>query len=171
MNSVLDKKYHYHKEKKRLKSMKISIQFDDEVKTIQYKKTDGPKTLWFSFKPYYINSLDDIVGISATKDMLIISTAHPKFRNGTPDDVTQPIDRITAYDWDGNLIWGIRDIIPDISDDWLGGYIVDRKSFLKSNKVTFDYPEGRVIYACFSGDVRYLIDPYTKEILAKDWTK
>ena len=63
-----------------------------------------------------IKSADDIYGINITNDLIILTKKDRAYRNGKKllreDDFGERgVNNIEAYDWDGNLVWNIGDIV------------------------------------------------------------
>lgn len=74
-------------------------------------------------------------------------------------------DNIYAYDWEGNLLWNISEVVgkKDIcydgcvltSKDYINGYDCTKEMFENTN----------FIIGCISNGIKYQINPYTREVL------
>ena len=79
-------------------------------------------TEFFPFK--WKNSIfsENIIDVSVTKDFIIVTT---KYLN---QDTNEAIaNNINAYDWDGNHLWNISDIIKNNTLTFWGGTLMPKK--------------------------------------------
>ena len=108
---------------------------------------------------HIIHTADKILEIFIIKDMIMILTEDRDFRNGasqTPiykDD--RQINNINAYDWNGNHLWNIGNIVGDIKTPFTGAVL----SAEESEKGEF--------LICFAGAYRFVIDPIRKTVISK----
>ncbi len=118
----------------------------------------------------FLDSLDKICEISITKDLVIVTTEDPDFRSGATQVPTMKESRrennITAYDWQGNRVWNIADIVGDIKMAFLGGSVCTIEAL--RNTVGFDeelVPEGHDLYTCVAGGFLFIIDLTDTKVL------
>lgn len=100
-------------------------------------------------------TMEDIIGISATKDFVIFTKNYSRF-----------VDNIDAYDWYGNHIWNIADIVGKTGIQYLGS-IVTAADFLRGS---FDFDESKYnkdndLVSCSTPDIVYIIDLTTRKII------
>lgn len=140
------------------------------------------KALYFSTDISYLNSismykhtiepLDHICDIAITKDLFIITTEDPVFRDGRTSasfiKQDRSINNINAYDWNGKHLWNIADIVGDIKMS-LGGGEVRTKEAMESypgfdgTKVKDDHE----LFSCTTGYHLYIIDLTDRKFLQK----
>lgn len=114
---------------------------------------------------------DDIINISVTSNMVIIATEDPDFRNGLNQvDFVKACkikkNNINAYDWDGNYLWNISDIVGEIDMAFFGGCVSSINKL--SNHYGFDqlkYSADSEIYTCVAGGKMYVIDLKRKKVI------
>ncbi len=117
-----------------------------------------------------IQSLDKIWQICIVKDMVIIRTEDRDFRDGRQFASWEKDDRkennILAYDWQGNKLWNIGEIVGDIKAAFLGVYTISHKE--ATEEFGIDLPEysGQLI-RCFDGCLMYIIDANNKRLVHK----
>ena len=75
------------------------------------------------------------------------------------------INNIDAYDWDGNHLWNIADIVGDIKMAFYGGYVCTKETY----QDYYGYDESKVpdshdLYAASTDGRLYLIDLETRRI-------
>ena len=123
----------------------------------------------------HITSLDRIYNISFTKNMVILLTASPKFRN-TPAPNPEYVpdysayNYVNAYDYNGNYLWNIAEIIGDVGTGICDGYVCSSKYLLEDSKEK--YIEGHELFVCWDCyGMRYLIDLDEKRVLHKMMTR
>ena len=84
---------------------------------------------------HIIGLQDEINSIFILKDMIIIITEDRDFRHGyRPTSYikdNRQINNIDAYDWQGNHLWNIGDIVGDIKRGFGGGGAKKKKTFKK----------------------------------------
>lgn len=110
-----------------------------------------------------IESLDNIYEISITKNLLIITTEDEDFRNGnqhaplTKESRTK--NNINAYDWDGNHLWNIADIVGDIKMPFYGGNVTTKENLQGHFGVNMsNLNDSHDFYVCTSGSRMFIID-------------
>lgn len=112
-----------------------------------------------------IESLDNIYEISITKDLVILTTEDPDFRGGALQapfvKESRKVNNINAYDWEGNHLWNIADLVGDIRMAFWGGSVTTVES-LKGisgfDAAKFAETDGHDLYACTAGGFMYVID-------------
>lgn len=123
------------------------------------------------FNKEILQSEDGIIGISVTESMVIVVTEDPDFRNGaTHAEVVKPYkikkNNINAYDWDGNHLWNISDIVGEINMTFYGGNVSTVSNL--SNCYGFDqqkYNAESELYVCHAGGRLYVIDLKEKKVV------
>lgn len=106
-----------------------------------------------------IEALDHIYEISITKDLVIVTTDDP-VRDGR--------NNINAYDWIGNHLWNIAEIVGDIKSPFFGGCVTTKE--LLASHAGFDgtkIENGHELFACTSGDYLYIIDLTDRKLLQR----
>lgn len=120
-----------------------------------------------------IKSMDNIYGINITKDFIILTKKDRAYRNNNEKLLTDEafgerrINNIEAYDWDGNLIWNIGDIVGDIGKPFYGCNVVAKN--MLSSKMADKMPESAEshdLLICHAGWI-FVIDLETRELLGK----
>ena len=108
---------------------------------------------------HMIESSENIYEVSMTKDFVIITTEYTV--QSKSDTLSTKIftNNIDAYDWDGNHLWNIADIIGDLHIPYFGG-TVTTKDVMK-NHFGFDefkYDDSCELFCCSAGNHLYIID-------------
>lgn len=119
-----------------------------------------------------IKSMDNICGIRITKDFIILTKKDRAYRNGAKflkdeDFGERRINNIEAYDWDGNLIWNIGDIVGDIRKPFYGCNVV-AKNMLSSEMAEkmAKSAESHDLLICNAERI-FVIDLETRELLGQ----
>ena len=150
-------------------SLKISVLIDQKVLSIT---TDISYFKKIYMQTHILEPLDHIYEVSITKDLLIITTEDPDFRNGNlqapPIKEERLTNNINAYDWGGNHMWNIADIVGDIKMSFFGGSVCTKKSFnsywgFNASRVKNDHE----LFSCTAGDYLYIIDLTDKKFIQK----
>lgn len=139
----------------------------------------------FRLRDQLVESLDGVTEISITDELFIITTENPGFRNGSRMSLRTDkcsVDIIKAYNWKGEFVWSINDIIKDLSGEFLNGFLIEREKIGLPNgyklpnggcveDVLSDIDRSHPLYACFDGGWRYILDLKDKRILFRSPTK
>ena len=120
-----------------------------------------------------IKSIDNIHGINITKDFIILTKKDRAYRGGAKlltdaDFGERRVNNIEAYDWDGNLIWNIGDIVGDIGKPFYGCNLVT-KDMLGSNMLD-KIPESAAshdLLVCNATPRIFVVDLETREIIGQ----
>ncbi len=121
-----------------------------------------------------IKSLDHILSVDVTKDFIILSKEDRAFRDGTKKSVSydetcdRRINNIEAYDWDGNLVWNIGDIVGNIHRPFWSGIVIAGRDFEKVYGSTI--PEEcceHDLLCCPADDVIYVVDLFNSRFIGK----
>ena len=107
---------------------------------------------------HFVDFADRITEISITKDYIIVVTL--------PRDC-KTNDNINAYDWDGNHLWNIGDIVGDIKIPFCGGQVVTAKQLNEPNCLESIDEVPSVLYSCVAGGFLFIIDPIQKRVIKK----
>ena len=132
----------------------------------------------FRLKDRYIKSLDDIVEISIADDLFILTNRDPAFRItgrlfiGFDECST---DTIKAYNWDGEFLWSIDDIIKGLTGEYLGGWLINRAQAVtdedplpdggRAEDILACVDPSHPLFACLDGGWRYVLDLKDKRVL------
>ena len=114
---------------------------------------------------------DGINSVSVTGNMVIVVTEDPDFRNGATNvNFVKPYNikknNINAYDWDGNYLWNISDIVGEINMVFSAGCVSSLSEL--SNHYGFDqrkYNADLEIFVCTAGGKLYVIDLKEKKVI------
>jgi len=116
----------------------------------------------FPFK--WLNSIfsENIIDVSVTKNFVIVTT---KYMN--PDTNKALTNNIDAYDWDGNHLWNISDIIKDTDLSFWGGTVTTKKIVNEYDKIDdFKCQNSEELYCCTSFDNQiFTIDLTNKKVI------
>lgn len=116
-----------------------------------------------------ICTVDRILNVFITKDLIILLKADRAFRDESVRYVSYGVDRrinnIEAYDWDGNLVWNIGDIIGDIKTGFLRANVIPGYLFEEfyNRKLPEQYNSHELLY-CAANKV-FVIDLSSNEII------
>ena len=148
--------------------IKIEVQIDAQKLSFEIESSG---VYQFNTRYHVIKKEDKITAIFLLKDMIIIRTEDRDFHYGAKnvpwfkDD--RRINNIDAYEWNGNHIWNIGDIVGDVKMAFDVGSLTTRASVQMQgtlstvNDCSFD------LFYCYAGPYRYLIDPARGKILEK----
>lgn len=119
-----------------------------------------------------IKSADDICGINITNDLIILTKKDRVYRNGKKllreDDFGERgVNNIEAYDWDGNLVWNIGDIVGDIKKPFFGCNVVTGEMIKDNSTIKISESSStHDLLICNAGWL-FVIDLKTNELLGK----
>ena len=121
-----------------------------------------------------ISSLDNITSVNVTKDFIILSKTDRAFRDGTKKSVgydetrDRCINNIEAYDWDGNLVWNIGDIVGNIHRPFWDGIVIAGKDFEKVYGRPIPEECSKHDLLCSAADnILYVIDLSNSKLIGK----
>ncbi len=120
-----------------------------------------------------INPPDKIYGVSITKDMVITIREDRDFRSGAKSTPMfkdeRRINNIDAYDWNGNHLWNIGDIVGDLKTAFFNGAVISKEEVLELNfpNFTSDYDDSHDLYICNTLIDQFLIDLSDLHIIGK----
>jgi len=123
------------------------------------------------FNKDILQSEDRIISVSVAENQVIIVTEDPGFRNGATNvDSVKPYNikenNINAYDWNGNYLWNISEIVGEINMTFFGGCVSSISALCEH--LEFDkqkYSEDLEIYTCTAGGKTYVIDLKDKKVI------
>ncbi len=149
--------------------IQIEALLDGEKRFAFELESDGIYTLnCLSRTP--IQSLDKIWQICILRDMVILRMEDRDFRDGRPFASWEKDQRrennITAYDWQGNRLWNIGEIVGDIKAAFLGVHGIFRKEAEKEFGIELPDDTGQLL-SCFDGCWMYLVDATNKRLIHK----
>ncbi len=117
-----------------------------------------------------IHSLDKICAICILHGMVIIRTEDRDFRDGrlfapwTKDDRSE--NNIIAYDWQGNQLWNIGEIVGDVKEAFLGISYAPQEMI--QAEFSIDLPENTgPLLRCNTSCRMYIVDVKNKTLLWK----
>lgn len=142
-------------------SFNINALFDQKVLNIS---TDNFAFNKLCLHSHMIESSENIYEISITKDFVIITTEYAVQNKSDTIKNSTAINKIftnniNAYDWDGNHLWNIADIVGDLNIPYFGG-TVTTKDIMK-NHFGFDelkYDDSCELFCCCACNHLYIID-------------
>lgn len=113
----------------------------------------------FRLSSHTVEPAENIYEISITKNVVIITTEYLIQSKSNPNSTQIFTNNINAYDWDGNHLWNIADIVGDLKTPFFGG-TVTTKDIMKSH-FGFDeylYDDSCELFCCSAGDHLYIVD-------------
>lgn len=149
-------------------NMWIRVQVQIEAQKLSFEiKSNGLYQL--CGLQHIIELQDEINSIFILKDMIIIITEDRDFRHGyRPTSYikdNRQINNIDAYDWQGNHLWNIGDIVGDIKRAFDGGGLTTKASVQQDNRLLDVGDCSSDLFYCIADARRFLIDPIQKSIL------
>ena len=110
-------------------------------------------------RSHMIESAENIYEISITKNVVIITTEYAIQRKSNPNSTQIFTNNINAYDWDGNHLWNIADIVGDLKIPFFGG-TVTTKDIMKSHFGFDEYlnDDSCELFCCYAGNHLYIVD-------------
>lgn len=123
-----------------------------------------------NYKKININKLSQI---SITEKNIITVKADLDF---TPTTVHTPLrtqNNIDAYDWDGNHLWNISEIVGALKIPFMGGYLwtdsfyketLTRDLLRDINEIS-NYIEGHILYSAITDRKGYVIDLDDRKVI------
>ncbi len=116
-----------------------------------------------------IQTLDKIYQICIAENIVIITTEDRGFRNGATHVSYEEIgerreNNILAYDWQGNFLWNIGEIVGDIKMPFSGLSPVEHQIAQEEYGAQLLKGCGLLLH-CTAGGYRYLIDATHKTVL------
>ena len=130
-----------------------------------------------STEPYALNCglckklefTDKIIKVSISDDILLILTEDRDFRNGALQAPilkdNRAINNIDAYDWQGNHLWNIGELVGDIKMQFDGFHHISSKDVKKYFGIRC--APSNSLYACISGGFVFIIDSKKQKLLHK----
>ena len=151
--------------------LRIEILINDKITAIDATSTDIAN---LCIDKKIIEHPDPIYHVSITSEFIIVLAESAAFRNGVKTSPTETVNKypntINAYDWNGNLIWNITDIVGDIQSRMVGGCLYTDDMLEKSNCKT--WVKGHDHYACADWVGRsYWIDLCDKRVIHTEISK
>lgn len=132
----------------------VTILIDDKRLRFESKLDD---LYQISVMHHFIDFADRIMELSITKDYIIVVTL-PRGYKG---------NNINAYDWEGNHLWNIGDIVGDINISFLGGQVVTAKQLNEPNCLESIDEVPSILYSCVADGFLFIIDPIQKRLIKK----
>ncbi len=117
-----------------------------------------------------IVSPDKIWEICILRDMVVIRTADRDFRDGRQFSAWEKEDRrennILAFDWQGNLLWNIGEIVGDIKQAFQGCCYISHAQVYEEFGIALPDQAGYLL-RCIAGCWMYIIDATNRSVLHK----
>ncbi len=119
-----------------------------------------------------IKSSDDIYGINITNDLIILTKKDRAYRSGKKllreDDFGErSVNNIEAYDWNGNLVWNIGDIVGDIKKPFFGCNVVTGEMIKDDSTIKISESYATHDLLICNAEWLFVIDLKTNELLGK----
>lgn len=145
----------------------IMIQFNGKSITFQI---EANKLYNLNCLDFTINKLDRIYNINIIENMIILITSDKNFRDGRKysfidDEKDRQINNIDAYDWHGNHIWNIGDIVGNIQKSFSNIELCTKEQLIKKNKYIIPNNCSFDLCICYAWDELYIIDPLLKKVI------
>ncbi len=122
----------------------------------------------FIFSQKHVQSLDKIWKILIAKDIVVIKTEDRDFRNGAQFAPIEKDDRsennICAYDWDGNFLWNIGQIVGDIKLQFDGFAFISHASAQEEYQLVLSEDCGTLI-RCIACAWVFIVDVTNRRLL------
>ncbi len=133
----------------------INILIDQKLRSFSM---DYSELKELGLRKYPLKSSENIYEISITKDLVIVTTEPVILGNATSLKKVFP-NNINAYDWDGNHLWNIADIVGDMGVPFWGGTVTTKE--IMQGSVEFDgrkYDDACELFCCSTGNHLYVVD-------------
>ena len=153
-------------------SFSLRVLVDEKV---LYMSTDNIPFKNLSIRDNILKSSKNIYQISITKDLVILTTEYaPQSESDqSPSTSLNKIitNNIDAYDWDGNHLWNIADVVGNLEIPFWGGTVTTKE--LVKPYVNFDKSHGDIgdLFSCTAGNFLYIIDLNNRKVLQTIETK
>ena len=117
-----------------------------------------------------IESLDRIYEICVANEILIVRTEDRDFRNGLENVSFVKDNRrennINAYNWQGNHLWNIGDLVGDIKMPFSGVTYISPEEAEEEFDIKLHNHLG-TLFKCIAGGFTFIIDAHNKAMLLK----
>jgi hypothetical protein len=149
-------------------SFKITALIDQKLLNIS---TDGFFLNNIRLCSHMLKSETNIFEISITKDLVIITTEYAVESNSnTANNPTASYkiytNNINAYDWEGNHLWNIADIVGDLNIPYFGATVTTKK--IMREHCGFDelkYDDSCELICCSACNRLYIIDISAQKLI------
>ena len=145
--------------------LKVTALFNKNVFRLELNANDVKQ---FKIMDQEVDSPDRVYEFSITSKLVIVTASDRDFRNGAKTAPWKKDDRrinnINAYDWDGNVLWNIGDIVGDIKTPFLGGWVTT-KEILQEGGTEVECPASHDLFMCFADARRYIIDLEERKVV------
>lgn len=150
----------------------IDIMLNDKSTSFSLPLDSLPNSINLNLnKNIEINKIQEI---SVSENIIIIIRSTPYLSLDTDDDSLFANNTIDAFDWEGNHLWNISDIVGILKVPFLGGYLWTSSQFEKfvndddtakyCQKIS-EYTQGHSVYAAISDGRGYVIDLDDRKVL------
>ena len=118
-----------------------------------------------------IDKQDLIIAILVAEDMIFTLTEDRDLRDGllqAPINKDERrINNLDAYDWNGNHLWNIGDIVGDIKTCFTGATLTTNTQLIADKILDVHNVYSANLLVCFAGAYRFIIDPINKIIISQ----
>lgn len=149
-------------------SVRINVLIDQKLRSLSL---DCSNLKELGLRKFPLKASEDIYEISITKDLVIVSTESVIPGNATSLKKIFP-NNINAYDWDGNHLWNIADIVGDMGVPFWGGTVTTKE--IMQGSVEFDgrkYDDVCELFCCSAGNHLYVVDLDKRKLIQVLGTK
>ena len=145
-------------------------------KVVFFSTSDANEIRRLGMSRRILESPDIIYEISVSKDYIILTTEPSGYTHqmsAQPENLNSNIRNINAYDWKGNPMWNIGEIVGDVWVPFCGGTVttkelLDGHAGLDMSRI----PDDHDLFCCTSRDsYLYVIDLDEKKLLQKVETR
>ena len=150
-----------------MQCINIEIQIDNKKISFEIESKDLYQLNCFNF---IIKQLDKIIDICVLKKMIILRTEDRDFRNGAlqvpfkKDD--RRVNNIYAYNWMGQCLWNIGEIVGDLKTAFHGCMLTTRQDLIDTGILKGTIQCSDDLLQCYVGGFQYIIDPFAKTVLS-----
>lgn len=132
----------------------VSFTLNDELLSLELDATDYLNGLYINCHP--LKKKGHITEVTVGKNIVIIKQ----------DAYYEGGNNINAYDWKGNHLWNIAEIIGDSNRMYNGGNICSKRILeTRWGFVPEKYPVGHTFYNCVSEGNAYIIDLEDRKVV------
>lgn len=117
-----------------------------------------------------VEFLDKVLDICITDDILLIRTEDRDFRNGCQSapwiKVNREENNVNAYDWQGNCLWNIGELVGDIKMAFDSITHITPEEAKETLGIRLN-PDAHHVFRCIACGFTFLIDAKNKKMLYK----
>lgn len=155
--------------------MAIEINALVDNKRVSFSIAGAEYNKRLAMSAHILESPDNIYQISVSKDYLIVTAEDPDVRDQIPQPMVKrdrSINNINAYDWKGNHMWNIGEIVGDIRVPFFGGSVTTKDVIMRDVDDPSEICDDHEYFYCIGADDhRYIIDLTEKKLIGKVQTR